>query len=100
MGFPVKKYRVIGKSMEPTFKDGDTVFACDFLFRFSRPKKGNIVVISHPIKGIPIIKRIRDVENDSYFLEGDNVTGSSDSNDFGWIERKKLLGKVFYALLQ
>lgn len=84
--------------MEPTFRDGDFVLASDLIYKFSRPKKGQIVVVFHPVNGIQIIKRIIDVKNDSYFLEGDNASWSSNSNDFGWFERNKIRGRVVYKL--
>lgn len=98
MFFPVKKYRIVGKSMEPTLKHGDSVLACHIAYKLSRPKKDHIVVVTHPTKGIPIIKRITKAKDSKFFLEGDNAKKSTDSNDFGWIERNRILGKVFYTL--
>ncbi len=54
--FTIRTVSVSGKSMLPTFNDGDTLIMCRL---YSNPKYGDIVVLTKPIGGEePLIKRI------------------------------------------
>ncbi len=94
---PITKYRVVGESMEPTFREGDTVIVFRHAYLIIKPKKGHIVLLFHPKKHIPLIKRITNVTKEKIFVRGDNAKKSSDSRHFGWAEKKDILGKVLYA---
>ena len=78
--------------MLPTLKPGDTIL----VWRFSKPKVGDIVV-AYP-KGVPIIKRVEKTKNGQLFLVGDNPQKSTDSRQFGWVDRKQILGLVLFIL--
>lgn len=97
MRVPVKKYTVVGKSMEPSLVEGNSVIASHLAYLISRPSVGHIVIVKHPERGIPLIKRVSRVQKGRYFLEGDNVRSSSDSRSFGWISGDLILGKVLYV---
>lgn len=84
--------------MCPSFREGDIVLASGLLYRIVTPKKGDVVVVSHPKKHVPLLKRITKIQKDRYFLEGDNKDESTDSHSFGWLEREKIMGKVVYVL--
>lgn len=98
MVFPVKKYRITGRSMEPTFRHGDCVLVSSLAYLFSRPQKDHIVVAAYPDRQTPIIKRIAEIKGSRVFLQGDNPMQSTDSHTFGWIDRDRILGKVLYTL--
>ncbi|MEN9407988.1 MAG: hypothetical protein RLZZ455_1204 [Candidatus Parcubacteria bacterium] len=97
MRVPVKKYTVVGKSMEPSLVEGNRVIASHLAYAISRPRVGHIVIAKHPVSGIPLIKRVSRVQKERYFLEGDNARSSSDSRSFGWVTRDLILGKVLYV---
>ncbi|MBI2443117.1 MAG: S26 family signal peptidase [Candidatus Levybacteria bacterium] len=84
--------------MKPTFQNGDLVLACFLAYKLLTPKKGHIVVFRHPRKGIPLIKRVKKIQGTLCFLEGDNLSESKDSRDFGWVKKENIFGKVFYTL--
>lgn len=84
--------------MYPTFKSGDVILATSLVYIVSSPKKGEIIVLSHPNKGIPIVKRIKKVTKTGLFVEGDNTRYSTDSKQFGFVSRKNILGKVLCAV--
>lgn len=89
---PLLKFTVREESMLPTLAPGDTVL----VWRFGSPKVGDIVVLNP--EGLsamgPVIKRVGKIRNDRYFLVGDNAAKSTDSRQFGWVERKEIIGRV------
>ena len=84
--------RIHGDSMWPTFRDGDSIQAESGKL----PELGDIVVAKHPWKKMHIIKRVKKILSDGYFLEGDNPdpTGSEDSHNFGLIPSASIIGII------
>ncbi len=81
--------------MEPSMKEGDYVIVSRLHGGF---RSGDIVVLMHPLAGIYIIKRIKEVLHGSVFLLGDNTAASDDSRSFGTVKTSKILGKVIYKV--
>ena len=83
---------VEGDSMFPILKEGDLVL----INPYAELQIGDIVLAQHPFKqSVKIIKRITEILNDEkYFLVGDNLSESSDSRSFGAISAKDILGKA------
>ena len=81
--------------MSPAFRDGDMVLAGSFSYFLKNPKVGDLVVLK---KEKYIIKRIKKIDGDRFFVEGDNKKESIDSRSFGWISRKDIVGKVIYKI--
>ncbi len=77
--------------MYPAYKAGETIFV-------SKSKNfniGDVVVASHPHKKNQLIlKRIHGIEGNLMELWGDNPKESSDSRQFGKIERSSIKYKV------
>ncbi|MDP2858257.1 MAG: signal peptidase I [Bacillota bacterium] len=46
--FIVEPFRVDGPSMEPTFHTGDMLIVNKFGYRFSAPKRGDVIVFRYP----------------------------------------------------
>lgn len=92
-------YKVQGKSMEPWCREGDFAVRNPFGFLFSSLKEGDLALVRHPKKDILLLKRIKSFkkegEREYAWVQGDNPPHSSDSRDFGWVERKRILGKAF-----
>lgn len=84
------RFEVRGGSMEPFLKGGDRLFASNF----SKPKKGDVVIIRRGSK--EIVKRVGHVKGDLFYVLGDNPGNSEDSRDFGFISRKEIIGKVLF----
>lgn len=77
--------------MLPTLKPGQDVLVwCWFL----NLKKGDIVAFKK--QGKDMIKRIQKIRSREYFLVGDNKKQSTDSRNFGWIDKKDVIGKVIW----
>lgn len=81
--------------MLPSLKDGDVVL--------TQPNEsyqiGDIVVANHPFKhSVVLIKRVREIDENGFFLIGDNPSESTDSRTLGKISIKDILGKVVQIL--
>ncbi len=90
---------VSGHSMLPSLKEGDIVFFKIYKKGKSEPKPGQIVIFNHPIKNIICIKRISVVNQYNIEVLGDNIEFSDDSNKFGSVENKKIIGIVTSKLI-
>lgn len=88
--------RVTGNSMLPLFKPGEEILINPQAYKKSLPKIGDVVVTFHPQEQhLPIVKRITAIMDDgSCFLAGDNLAVSSNSNSFGTIAVRDILGQV------
>ena len=107
---------VEGSSMLPTFRQGQVVVVLraayglrmppgigGYLFRWSSPRPGQIVVACNPQSGVDVIKRVQterrvaavsgDME-ERVFIVGDNPPESLDSRDYGEVSVEKIAGRV------
>ena len=80
--------------MEPTFCSGDIVLVNRLAYVFRSPTVGEIVAVKDPRDKKVLIKRIAKVTQGKYFVVGDNKEHSTDSREFGMIERSDIIGKV------
>ena len=80
--------------MLPTLKEGDMVFFKKYIKNKSLLKVGQIVIIYHPLKNIKLIKRVKNISENSIEVLGDNIEYSDDSNKFGLINNEKVIGIV------
>jgi len=80
--------------MYPTFTEKDIVIS--FHKWFIKFKPGDICICRDPRTRRLLVKRIKDIKNNTYFVVGDNKMESTDSRDFGWLDRELLVGKVIY----
>jgi signal peptidase I len=83
--------------MEPTLRNGDVILASGIRYLITQPKVNEIVVFKSP-SGQIMLKQITKVDNDKYFLEGNNKEDSLDSRQFGWVTKKQILGKMIYKI--
>lgn len=82
--------RIVGGSMLPHLLPGKIVLGCGF----GKLKKGDVVILSHD--GLEKIKRIDQIESDKLFVLGDNADQSTDSRQFGLIDRSQVLARVIW----
>ena len=85
--------------MQPSLKEGDIVFFKIYKEGKLKPKPGQIVIFNHPLKPIICIKRIIIVNKNNIKVLGDNTELSEDSNKFGLINNKKIIGIVTSKLI-
>ena len=85
--------------MSPSLKEGDIVFFKLYKEGQTVPKPGQIVIFNHPLKNIICIKRISVVNENNIEVLGDNFEFSEDSNKFGLLTNKKIIGIVTSKLI-
>ena len=78
--------------MLPSLKEGDIVFFKIYKEGKSELNPGQIVIFNHPIKNITCIKRINVVNQNNIEVLGDNIEISEDTNKFGLLNNKKIIG--------
>jgi len=86
--------------MLPTLKESDIVFFKKYKKNISLLNIGQIVIFHHPLKNIRLIKRIKNVNKNSIEVFGDNIECSEDSNNFGLINKKNVIGIVTSKLFK
>ena len=86
-------YRVVGKSMEPAYKNGSVLLISKAALRFGL-KIGDAVMAFDPRDKRPILKRIAKVSKEGIYLKGDNEAQSTDSRTFGIVTKENIIGKV------
>ncbi|MBI2005539.1 MAG: signal peptidase I [Candidatus Aenigmarchaeota archaeon] len=96
--FPIMRFKIEDRSMEPAFKSGDYVIVNKLAYIFRNPSKEDVIVFRHPKeKNKFLIKRISLVTNsDEYFVVGDNKNFSQDSRHFGPIKKDLIIGKFLF----
>ncbi len=96
---------VRGKSMEPTFHDGQVILVGKGGLLFGPLKHGDVVVFTHD--GQLLVKRVvalpyetapdgTRVPANHIYVVGDNLEVSEDSRTFGPIPLSSVIGKVLY----
>ena len=91
------RFKIVGHSMEPQIKTGETVLVSSIPYRFKIPKINDIVAFKDNT-GKVLIKRIIRFQNGKYFVQGDNENDSLDSREFGYISKKQIIGELIYKL--
>jgi type IV secretory pathway protease TraF len=101
--------RVYGHSMMPTLAPGALVFVGDGAFVSREPRHGEIVaaaptalggqsfvkrIVGLPSERVTIGERSWQLEENQFFLMGDQVEHSMDSRIFGPVSREELIGPV------
>jgi signal peptidase I len=94
----IEVYYIPTNSMKPSIEVGDIVIA-DLLLDNQSLKEGDIVIFNHKdYSGMDIIKRIKRIDNERYYLIGDNAKNSLDSRALGLIEASAIKGKATFAI--
>ena len=86
--------------MLPTFNEGDIVFYKKYKEGKSDLKPRQIIIFNHPLnKNKNLIKRINLVNQNNIEVLGDNFEFSEDSNKFGLVNNKNIIGIVTSKLI-
>lgn len=88
--FPLYLYKVSGNSMEPAIHEKDIIFVVHkSLAHFNI---GNVVLFKK--NSMLMVKRIKKVKMNEFEVEGDNISQSTDSRNFGPIRENEIIGRV------
>jgi len=92
--------------MEPAIKNGSVLIVNrlryglrlpwrqNYLFRWSQPKEGEVVVFYTPSGDLAVKRCAAPVEDGSFFAKGDNWNASFDSRSYGQVPVDNIIGKV------
>ncbi len=94
--FPLARFRVDDRSMEPALHPGDYVVVHRRAYRHDAPQAGDVVVLRNPEAPTQfLVKRVMSYEPQAgLFVLGDNETHSRDSRQFGMVPLHLVVGKV------
>lgn len=77
--------------MRPVFKPGDVLLGSALI----QPKPGHVAVVKRkPLS----IKRIRKINSNGVWVEGDNAAASTDSRSYGYIDKSDIKAVIFMKL--
>lgn len=82
--------RVVGDSMKPSYRHGQIVVV-SMVRRFT---VGDVVIAMQANR--EVIKRITEIKDGMFFIEGDNKSASTDSRTHGWLSDRLVLAKVVF----
>ncbi|OGP72786.1 MAG: signal peptidase I [Deltaproteobacteria bacterium RBG_16_49_23] len=81
-GHLLTPFRIKGHSMEPAYRDGEFNFCWRFQYFFSKPKKGDVVVIRFAGQRVSLLKRVVALEGEEVeFRNGRLFTNSKEMNE-------------------
>jgi nickel-type superoxide dismutase maturation protease len=90
--------KVTGESLSPLFLEGDFVVVSKIPFVLRKIKAGDIVVFRHPVYGT-MIKKVEQISPDGEeILVLGTHPESTDSRQFGPLQRRQLVGKVVWHI--
>ncbi len=104
--FLVQPHRVKGESMSPNFEDGELLLTEKVSYRFSDPKRGDIVVFQAPVgMDVDFIKRIVglpgetvEIKNGAVFINGDKLDEPYMKVQVQGDEEVKLDGEQYFVM--
>lgn len=80
--------------MLPTLKPEQLAVSFNW-YPLKKLKVSDLIVIK--VNERFMIKRIQKVNKQGFFVIGDNRSGSTDSRQFGWVDKDQIIGKVIYV---
>ena len=81
--FVVEAFRIPSESMVPTLRVGDRVLANKFIYRFTEPARGDVVLFDSVEEGSEdtLIKRVAGVEGDEIRVQGGTLFVNGEPQD-------------------
>jgi signal peptidase I len=81
--FVVEAFRIPSASMVPTLEVGDRVLANKFIYRFTEPARGDVVLFDSVEEGSEdtLIKRVAGVEGDEIRVQGGTLFVNGETQD-------------------
>lgn len=92
---PIFIRRVVGDSMSPKLP-ADKLLIATTIFHDLHP--GFVVIVSHD--GKQKVKRIERIIGEKVYVIGDNLSASTDSRHFGWLDYDQVIAVVIWPRLK
>lgn len=81
--FIFQPFLVQGSSMEPNFESGDYLIVDEISYRFSDPKRGDVIIFNSPVQPVKYIKRVIGLPGETVKIENGKVyIKKQGSNEF------------------
>ncbi len=103
----LKRVEVHGRSMHPTLREGQRLLVWTRAYRRRDPRRGDVVVVTHPQRPLKLVKRVvagpgddyegRTLGPDEFLVRGDNRSATTDGVHFGPLPRDRFVGKVLFS---
>jgi nickel-type superoxide dismutase maturation protease len=99
---PLSRFVVEGPSMEPAYRAGDRLLVNRLAYVRRPPAPGEVVVLRDPEQaGRLLIKRVatppdEPARSSGVWVLGDNGVESRDSRAFGYVPRRRIVGKAWF----
>jgi signal peptidase I len=92
--FVVETYRVDGVSMEPTLQNNERLLVNKFIFRFTKPKAGEIIIFKPPIPGETqdFVKRVIAVGGQTFSMQNGVVYVNGQAQPEPWLPASYRVG--------
>jgi len=71
--FLVQAFRVQGSSMIPNFRDGEMILTDKISYRFTQPKRGQVIIFQSPIGEKDLIKRVTGLPGETLTLKNGEI---------------------------
>ncbi|GBD33789.1 Signal peptidase I T [bacterium HR34] len=71
--FIFQPFLVQGSSMEPNFESGDYLIVDEISYRFSDPKRGDVIIFNSPVQPVKYIKRVIGLPGETVKIENGKV---------------------------
>ena len=87
--FVVEAFRIPSESMVPTLEVGDRVLANKFIYRFTEPARGDVVLFDSVEEGSEdtLIKRVAGVEGDEIRVQGGTLFVNGETQDESYLNQ-------------
>src|SRR3989344_5824044 len=103
--FIAQPFIVSGASMDPTFENGEYLIVDEISYRFSDPKRGEVVIFKFPFEPKKfLIKRVIALPNERISIENETVTIYNKDKPQGFVLKEpyivhhKIDGKMEFSL--
>ncbi len=91
--FIAQPFIVNGQSMMPTFKNGDYLIVDELTFKYSEPKRGEVIVFRLPSNHKRfLIKRVVGLPGETVVISGNNITITKENGDVIKLDENYLNG--------